>query len=259
MSIDKVKKLFQIKENTVSEVFDLSEKVDAIEEEIKNSFKGEKGDKGDKGDRGENGKDGKNGKEGKTPTKEELKSIIKPLIPKQQEIDTNIIAYDASKMALDEFKSNIDNFIPKIDLEPLKNDLNSLKEIVNEIDGEDIVNKINSLPIKPEFQIDAKHIKNLPSQVQYVGRGNGGLETYEVVSIVNNTIKFADDETPTGDIDGVNTDFVLANTPKDGSVKVYVNGSRMRITEDYTISDKTISFLIPPPSGSIILTDYRYV
>ena len=40
MSIDKVKKLFRIKENTVSEVFDLSEKVDAIEEEIKNSFKG---------------------------------------------------------------------------------------------------------------------------------------------------------------------------------------------------------------------------
>ena len=67
-----------------------------------------------------------------------------------------------------------------------------------------------------------------------------------------------DDETPTGTINGVNTIFTLANTPNPpASVKVYVNGARMRITEDYTLSGRTITFLIAPPTGSIILNDYR--
>jgi len=41
-------------------------------------------------------------------------------------------------------------------------------------------------------------------------------------------------------------------------LKVYVNGQRMRETEDYTISATTITFLTPPPTGSIILCDYRH-
>jgi len=48
------------------------------------------------------------------------------------------------------------------------------------------------------------------------------------------TINFADSETPTGDVDGANTDFVLAHTPTAGSLKVYLNGMRMSLTEDYT-------------------------
>ena len=72
------------------------------------------------------------------------------------------------------------------------------------------------------------------------------------------TTDFVDDETPTGLVNGVNTDFELANTPiPTTSLKVYVNGSRMRITEDYTLSGTTITFITAPPTGSIILTDYR--
>ena len=44
-AIKKLEKVVKISTDIESEVFDLSEKVDAIEEEIKNSFKGEKGDK----------------------------------------------------------------------------------------------------------------------------------------------------------------------------------------------------------------------
>lgn len=72
------------------------------------------------------------------------------------------------------------------------------------------------------------------------------------------TINFADSETPTGDVDGANTDFVLAHTPETGSLKVYLNGMRMSITEDYTLATATITFLTAPDSGSIITCDYRY-
>jgi hypothetical protein len=67
-----------------------------------------------------------------------------------------------------------------------------------------------------------------------------------------------DNETPTGTVNGVNTDFVLANTPNPAnSLKIYVNGQRMQLTGDYTISVKTITFLTAPPTTSIILCDYK--
>lgn len=40
--------------------------------------------------------------------------------------------------------------------------------------GEQIVEKINALPIQPAFQIDAKHIKNLPKATIKTKRGGGG-------------------------------------------------------------------------------------
>lgn len=71
-------------------------------------------------------------------------------------------------------------------------------------------------------------------------------------------LQMVDDETPSGTVNGINTDFVLNLQPSPvSSLKVYVNGQRMRVTEDYTFSNKTISFLTAPPTGSIILCDYR--
>jgi hypothetical protein len=67
-----------------------------------------------------------------------------------------------------------------------------------------------------------------------------------------------DDETPTGTVNGVNTDFTIAHIPSPtSSLKVYVNGQRMRITTDYTFSGQIITFLTAPPTGSILLVDYR--
>lgn len=67
-----------------------------------------------------------------------------------------------------------------------------------------------------------------------------------------------DDETPTGTKNGVNTDFIIAHAPNPlSSLKVYRGGTRQRLTEDYTFLGKTITFIIPPVSGEIILVDYR--
>lgn len=67
-----------------------------------------------------------------------------------------------------------------------------------------------------------------------------------------------DDETPSGTINGSNTDFTLANIPNPASsLKVFRGGARQRIDEDYTLSGATISFTFAPVSGEIILCDYR--
>lgn len=54
------------------------------------------------------------------------------------------------------------------------------------------------------------------------------------------------------------TDFPLVNTPNPASsVKVFRNGQRQRLTEDYTFSNRTITFVIAPASDEILVADYR--
>ena len=68
---------------------------------------------------------------------------------------------------------------------------------------------------------------------------------------------FVDGETPSGLVNDSNTVFTLANTPVVGSVKVYLNGVRMKVTEDYTISGTTLTFTTAPQTDDNILVDYR--
>lgn len=71
-------------------------------------------------------------------------------------------------------------------------------------------------------------------------------------------LHFVDDETPTGTVNGTNKDFVLAHAPNPtASLKVFVNGQKMKLTDDYTLSGQTISFVTVPPTTSLILCDYR--
>ena len=67
---------------------------------------------------------------------------------------------------------------------------------------------------------------------------------------------FIDDETPSGTKNGVNTTFTLAHTPMTGTLKIYRGGIRQRLTEDYTLSNKTITFIVAPAANEIILCDY---
>ena len=106
----------------------------------------------------------------------------------------------------------------------------------------------NQLRIESIYKLheELNAFKNRPARV------GGGFSKIAMDS------HLVDDETPTGLINSANTAFVLANAPNPlSSLKVYVNGQRMRLTEDYTFSVKTITFLIAPPTGSILLADYR--
>ena len=64
-------------------------------------------------------------------------------------------------------------------------------------------------------------------------------------------------EVPTGDINGSNTQFELANTPETNSVMVFLNGLLQQPTLDYTIeSGETVTFVIAPDASDILLVCY---
>lgn len=63
-------------------------------------------------------------------------------------------------------------------------------------------------------------------------------------------------EVPSGTVNGSNAVFTLAATPTTGTVRLFQNGVRLKITEDYTISGATITFNTAPATGDLILADY---
>jgi len=95
-------------------------------------------------------------------------------------------------------------------------------------------------------------IEELRKFKKEVGSGGGGGFTSPIYN-------FVDDEVPAGTINGTNTVFTVARLPFRGSLKLYRGGARQRVTEDYTLSadQKTVTFLIAPQVGEILLCDYR--
>lgn len=90
-----------------------------------------------------------------------------------------------------------EDYFTEYEVEELKESI--LKEIPKEeLLGEDIVDKINELDTTPENQIDAKHIKNLPTTKQFIG-GGGGSSGYSgdlydsnnniIATVLNGAIK----------------------------------------------------------------------
>lgn len=64
-------------------------------------------------------------------------------------------------------------------------------------------------------------------------------------------------ETPTGAINGANTSFTLANAPDPaGSLRVTLNGTRLTLTTDYTLSGTTLTMLVAPITDSLLRVDY---
>jgi len=84
--------------------------------------------------------------------------------------------------------------------------------------------------------------------VTYVQDGSGTLATSNFVT----------EETPSGSINGSNTAFTLANTPTAGTLKLYLNGLRLKsgAGNDYTLSQATITMTTAPVSGDVLLADY---
>jgi hypothetical protein len=130
------------------------------------------------------------------------------------------------------------------------------------IDGKDgspdtpiqIVDKINTL----EEVIEQKTIKGLSNIISNLQRAIKEKTVKQMGGGGFSDVNFVESETPTGVVNGVNTDFVLSSTPTPStSLKVFVNGQRFKITEDYTLSGTTITFVTAPPTSSIILCDYR--
>lgn len=96
-----------------------------------------------------------------------------------------------------------------------------VKEVVKEVveTGEQIVEKINSLPLSEDFQIDAVHIKNLPRP--RTGPLFGGMRYLAGtgITINGNVISStapsggAGYQEPTGAVDGINKTYTFVTAP----------------------------------------------
>lgn len=64
------------------------------------------------------------------------------------------------------------------------------------------------------------------------------------------SVNFADNETPSGSMNGSNGAFTLANNPSpDSSVILFLNGQQLTQGVDFTVSGTTINFSSPPDAG----------
>lgn len=241
--IEKVKKevkqeIETIMENAIDDFKnDIEEKINAKKENhLFNRLSQIKGEDGEKGKRGEDGKDGY------TPQKG-----IDYFDGEKGDIPVKGVDYSDGEDGYTPIKG-IDYNDGEDGYTPIKG-----KDYFDGQKGEDgspdspdqIADKINTL----EEKIEQKTIKGLLKEfetlkimVQNVSRkssgGGGGM---------GNIIA----EAPSGTINGVNTVFTLTNFPKTNALLLFWNGQLQRLTSEYTLSGKTITFLTAPTAGEV--------
>lgn len=88
----------------------------------------------------------------------------------------------------------------------------------------------------------------------YVGDGvtTGGIQIGG-----SGGVTFVDNEIPSGTINGVNGTFTLAHPPGT-TLHLYLNGLRLTVSIDYTITSSTITMSTIPYTGDTLIADYRY-
>ena len=119
-------------------------------------------------------------------------------------------------------------------------------------EGTELIKRDGSVAFTGHIDLSSHKISNLATPVsamdaatkQYVDDATSGMVVTR--------------EVPTGDVDGSNMEFVLANTPNVGTEQVFVNGTLQQsgAGKDYLISGDTITFSYAPQSGDIILVNY---
>lgn len=188
------------------------------------SLQGEKGDKGDKGEVGDKGEKGDRGEKGDTGPRGE-KGETGKTGPRGEMGPMGVQGIQGEKGEKGERGDNG------------KNGKNGSPD-----SAEDIAKKLNSL----EKVLDFKIIKNFPDRFP----GNWGPSSPTSES-TGNRVNF---ETPSGDIDGVNTTFTVLNTPK----CVFLNGVTYFENDGYTLSGLDITFIAPivPSTGSTLRSMY---
>jgi len=82
--------------------------------------------------------------------------------------------------------------------------------------------------------------------------------TFSAATVLSGT--FADNETPSGTINGANTTFTLAHTPSPAaSLTCFENGVAQRAGgADFTLATATMTYGVAPPTGTTLVCNYRF-
>jgi hypothetical protein len=125
--------------------------------------------------------------------------------------------------------------------------------LVNDSDVITAHRVVSSSYSAPDTTIILEELNALPTDLDNVYIA---IQPKDATNVTLGTIANIEGEIPTGDIDGSNDEFELAHEPALGSVRVYLNGVRQKLTDDYTFSGSTITFVSAPLTDSKILVDY---
>jgi hypothetical protein len=112
-----------------------------------------------------------------------------------------------------------------------------------------------------DYTLSGKAITFLTADVPVSG---DVLQAYYRVSsgtATTNSSSFADDETPTGTINGTNLTFTLVAAPSPtSSLRLYKNGMLLQQHSDYSLSGSTVTFVsaAAPQTGDSVVAYYRH-
>ncbi len=196
-------------------------------------------------------KDLKGGNE--SSTAELTKKIDQLTTKKLGDVDSTLKrALEAVSLRLSQVRDGKDADEEKVSQSVLERVLEPAVEKIVEEMPEGVRDALESLQGDDRLDVSAiKGLKDLIKEKMPIG-GGGGFN-YGAVDM-----HFVDDETPSGTVNGTNKAFTITNIPSPAtSLKVFVNGQKMTLTEDYTFSGTTITFVTAPPTGSILTCDYR--
>jgi outer membrane murein-binding lipoprotein Lpp len=105
-------------------------------------------------------------------------------------------------------------------------------------------------------------VNNLQSAVNSISSTVSALSAKVSTLTAGSSAAFADNEVPSGTIDGNNVNFTLAAAPNPQlSLKLYKNGILLAQNIDYTLSGPAITFVntnVTPKSGDSLLASYRH-
>ena len=139
----------------------------------------------------------------------------------------------------------------------------SFEDLSSQIDGSETVFALGQTPVG-DVSVFYNGLRQQESAFSIAGStltltftpvsgSNLYIEYYAEIS----SLSFVYNEVPAGTVDGTNDDFVFDNTPATGTLQVFRNGLLQKITEDYTLSGATVTFVTPPAVSSIILGSYQ--
>lgn len=206
----------------------------------------------------------------------QIKTELEQKLAQNKEISES--KYKSLLANLNEFNDKFVTLLNKFDIKTsskIENTREQLLSKVNEV--------INMIPVVPSFEPLERQIAEVESKIPKMPDIPNIQPLYDEIEKLRNEIEeakkmankrpifggggfskiamdshFLDPYTPTGTVNGVNTDFTLSHTASPTtSLKVWLNGQKQKLTTDYTLTGNTITFLSAPPTNSVIEVEHR--
>jgi len=190
------------------------------------------------------------GKDGKTPVLGEDYTIPDP-IPGQDGEDYVLTEQDKRDIAKNIKVPIVEKVIERTEVikeQPIITEV--IKTVENPVTGEEVVKKINDLPLEEEYKIDVEHINGLDEKFDKIkseiGRSSsGGITDLRIQQAFKYILKT---QQPTGLINGSNTTYTVSQ-PIFAILSMTINGETIAQLPNYTIKGNQIIFSTALPAA----------